>query len=313
MSRLRNRRSGLLSLLRQAARSGQGAIGLALAGLVVVIAVVGPLVEPHGPTALVSFPFDAPSSHALLGTDAIGRDVLSRVLSGGLTILLLAAAATALGVGGGALLGITAGYWKGAVDETVMRLLDVALGLPQLLLALVLLSLVGPKLWLVCVAVALIHAPQTARVIRAATLRSVEEDFVVYAEALGTRRRRMMTREILPNVVAPLMVETGLRFTYSIALVASLSFLGFGLQPPGADWGLMISENRLGLAQNPWPVVVPVLILAVITIGVNLFTDAISRVALGVSAPLAASDAESDRVAAAAVTVTDSRVQGAIG
>jgi peptide/nickel transport system permease protein len=107
-----------------------------------------------------------------------------------------------------------------------------------------------------------------------------DSDFVLFAETTGASDWKVMTREILPNIVDPLMVEFGLRFTYSIALIAGLSFLGFGQQPPAPDWGLMINENRIGMAQNPWPVVVPVLLIALLTIGMNLFTDALARATL---------------------------------
>jgi peptide/nickel transport system permease protein len=118
-------------------------------------------------------------------------------------------------------------------------------------------------------------------VARAASLRVAEEDFVRFAEAIGMSRGKIMVREIFPNIVNPLLVELGLRFTYSIALIAGLSFLGFGQQPPAADWGLMINENRIGLAANPWPVVVPILLIAILTIGTNLFTESVARAALG--------------------------------
>jgi peptide/nickel transport system permease protein len=256
-------------------------VGLALGGFVVLLAVVGPFVVPHDPYAFVGPPFAPPGPGMVLGADILGRDVLSRTLAGGYGILLLALVATALGVAVGSTLGITAGYLKGTVDEVTMRILDVALAFPQIILALLLVSIVGPKLWLIALAVAAIHAPQVARVVRAATLRVAEEDYVRYTEAIGMARPRIIASEILPNVITPLLVEFGLRMTYSIALIAGLSFLGFGQQPPRADWGLMINENRLGMQSNPWGVVVPVILIAVMTIGLNLFTDAMSRAALG--------------------------------
>jgi peptide/nickel transport system permease protein len=267
-------------LLARFARLGAGAVGLAMAMVVIAIAVAGPLVAPHSPLQFVGLPFQAPNAALPLGADGLGRDVVSRVLAGGYKILTLAALATLLGVMAGALLGIMAGYFKGALDEVVMRLLDVAMAFPQTILALLFVSIVGPKAWLVTLMVAAIHAPQVARVARAASLRIADADFVRFAETTGASDWKVMTREILPNIIDPLMVELGLRFTYSIALIAGLSFLGFGQQPPAADWGLMINENRIGMAQNPWPVVVPVLLIGVLTIGMNLFTDALARATL---------------------------------
>jgi peptide/nickel transport system permease protein len=262
------------------ARLGAGAVGLAMAMAVILLAVAGPLVAPNSPLQFVGLPFQAPSAALPLGADGLGRDVVSRVLAGGYKILTIAALATMLGVMAGALLGVMAGYFKGVLDEVVMRLLDVAMAFPQTILALLFVSIVGPKPWLVTLMVAAIHAPQVARVARAASLKVAGADFVRFAETTGASNWKIMTREILPNIVDPLMVELGLRFTYSIALIAGLSFLGFGQQPPAADWGLMINENRIGMAQNPWPVVVPVLLIGVLTIGMNLFTDALARATL---------------------------------
>jgi peptide/nickel transport system permease protein len=260
----RRSRGVWLSVLASAARSRRGRIGLALVIPVVLIALVGPY-----------------------GTDVVGRDVLSRVLYGGREILALAALATVIGICVGTAFGVTAGYVRGFVDESIMRALDVALAFPQIILALLLVSIVGPKLWLVCLAVAAIHAPQVARVARAATLRTVEQDYVKYAESYGIPRRVVMGGEIVPNIISPIMVETGLRLTYSIAIIASLSFLGFGLQPPNADWGLMVNENRIGIQQTPWPVVTPIVLIAILTVGVNMFSDAVARAALGIEAPIA--------------------------
>jgi peptide/nickel transport system permease protein len=276
-----------LDVLARTCRSRRGKVGLALVIPIVLIALLGPFVAPKSPTAFVGLPYAGPSSEAWLGTDGIGRDVLSRVLWGGREILALAVLATAIGIVVGTALGTTAGYVKGALDEAIMRTLDVALAFPQIILALLLVSIIGPKLWLVCLAVAAIHAPQVARVARAATLRTVEQDHVKYAEAFGIPRRRVILGEVVPNIISTVMVEVGLRLTYSIAIIASLSFLGFGLQPPSADWGLMVNENRIGIQQNPWPVVAPIVMIAILTVGVNMFSDAVARSALGIEAPIA--------------------------
>lgn len=283
----RRSRSMWVDVLARAGRSRRGQVGLALVLPVVLLALVGPFVAPKSPTAFVGLPYAGPGSDAWLGTDGIGRDVLSRVLWGGREILALAALATVIGIVAGTALGTTAGYVKGALDEVIMRTLDVALAFPQIILALLLVSIIGPKLWLVCLAVAAIHAPQVARVARAATVRTVEQDHVKYAEAFGIPRRNVILGEVVPNIISPVMVETGLRLTYSIAIIASLSFLGFGLQPPSADWGLMVNENRIGIQQNPWPVVAPIVLLAILTVGANTFTDAVARAALGIEAPIA--------------------------
>jgi peptide/nickel transport system permease protein len=269
------------SVLAAAMRTPRGAIGLAMTAVVVLAAVVGPLVAPYAPDALATLAFGKPSGQFLLGGDYLGRDVLSRVLNGGWVLLIMAVCATALGVAGGALAGISAAYLRGIGDGIIMRTADVILSFPQVVFALLLLALLGPKLWLITLTVGVSHAPQVARVLRSATLDISERDFVKAAELQGMRPGKVMTKEILPNLVSPLMVEAGLRLTYSIVIFAGLAFLGFGQAPPAATWGTMIYENRIGLSQNPWAVIAPAALIAVLTIGVNSFTDAFARVAIG--------------------------------
>ncbi len=278
----RARRHEWLYSLRAAVRTTRGGIGLALVALVVLVAVIGPWVTPSPPNALRTLPFAKPSGNFLLGADNLGRDVLSRVLVGGWLLLLMAAAATALGVLLGAAAGVSAAYLRGVSDGVIMRTIDVILSFPQLVFALLLLSVVGPRLWLIVLAVGLSHAPQVGRVLRAATLDISEQDYVKAVELQGMRPAKVMVKEIMPNLVSPLMVEVGLRLTYSIVIIAGLAFLGFGQPPPAANWGTMINENRAGLALNPWAVIVPAALIALLTIGTNTFTDAVARVAIGV-------------------------------
>jgi peptide/nickel transport system permease protein len=230
----------------------------------------------------VGAPNAGPSGQTIFGTDVLGRDVLSRFLYGGRSVLGLAVASTALGVGLGLVIGLSAAYAGGVADEVMMRTADVFLAFPQIVLALLVVSSLGPKLWLIVVTVAISHAPRVARVMRGAAQQVVERDFVKAAEAVGEKRRRILFSELLPNVTSPLLVEIGLRLTYSIALVAGISFLGAGLQPPHADWGLMINENRQGLTIQPWGAVMPVIAIALLTIGTSLIGDGVSRAALGI-------------------------------
>jgi peptide/nickel transport system permease protein len=270
-----------LSVLWSAARTPRGAVGLTMALLVAGVAVIGPAISPHSPDALVTLTYARPSGRFPLGGDFLGRDVLSRVLGGG-WLLLLAAAATVIGVAAGAAAGIAAAYLCGAPDGIIMRTVDVILAFPQLVFALLLLSVLGPKLWLIALAVGLSHAPAVARVIRSATLDVAERDYVKVAELQGMRPAKVMAKEILPNLITPLMVEAGLRLTYSIVIIAGLAFLGFGQPPPTASWGTMINENRIGLPLNPWAVIAPAVLIALLTIGTNTFTDAVARVTIGV-------------------------------
>jgi len=271
-----------LSAAWTAARTPRGMVGLSMASLIVLIAIIGPFVTPDSPDALVTVTFAKPSGQVPLGSDFLGRDVLSRVLDGGWALLLMAAVATALGIVAGTAAGVSAAYLRGRSDGLIMRTVDVILAFPQLVIALLLVSVLGPQLWLIVLAVGLSHAPQVARVIRSATLDISERDYVKVAELQRMPPRKIMTSEILPNLVSPLTVETGLRLTYSIVIMAGLSFLGFGQQPPAANWGLMINENRTGLPLNPWAVIVPAALIALLTIGTNTFTDAFARVTIGI-------------------------------
>ena len=270
------------ALLADALRLGRTRVGVVIVALLVLVALAGPLVAPHSPTEFVGIPNSAPSGDAIFGTDALGRDVLSRFLNGGRTVLWLSAAATLLGMVVGVAIGLIAAYSRNWLDDVLMRANDVLLAFPQIIFVLLAVSALGPKLWLIVLTVGLTHAPRVARVIRGAALEIVERDFVKSAEVVGEKRWRIVFGEVLPNVTSPLLVEAGLRMTYSIGLVAGISFLGFGLQPPDADWGLMINENRLSITVQPWAVLLPVIAIGLLTIGTNLITDGLSRALAGI-------------------------------
>lgn len=270
-----------LSILGRAARTPRGAVGLGVTSFVVLTAVIGPFVAPYSPDAYPSTSAALPSAADLLGGDTNGRDVLSRVLAGGWVLLIMAALAAALAVILGAAAGISAAYLRGKWDGIIMRTVDVVLAFPQLVFALLLVSLIGPKLWLIVLAIGFSQAPAVARVLRSATLDVSERDYVKTVELQGVKSAKIMRSEILPNLVSPLMVETGLRITFSIVLMAGLAFLGFGQAPPAPNWGYMIYENKLSLSVNPWAVLVPAFLIALLTIGTNTFTDAIARVTIG--------------------------------
>jgi peptide/nickel transport system permease protein len=265
-----------------AARTTRGKVGLTLTAVIVLVAALGPALAAHSSTAFATSPFAGPTSGLPLGGDALGRDVLSRVLDGGWVLLLMAAASSTLGVAVGTAAGITAAYFRNWADGLIMRTVDVILAFPALVFALLLVSVVGPKIWLIVLAVGVAQAPAVARVIRGATLEITEQDYVKAIELQGVRPAKIMRSEILPNLVSPLMVEIGLRLTFSIVLISGLGFLGFGQPPPAANWGYMIQENRLGLTINPWGVVVPAALIALLTVGLNTFTDAVARVTIGV-------------------------------
>jgi peptide/nickel transport system permease protein len=257
-------------------------VGVAILLVFLGVIFLGPLLAPASTTDFVAAPYAGPSDAARLGADALGRDVLSRFLSGGMLILGLSLAATAIGLVSGVTVGLVAAYSRSLLDDVLMRSMDVVFAFPSIVLALVAVATVGPKLWLVVLAVGITHTPRVARVIRGASLEIVERDFVSAAEAIGVSRRKILLGEILPNIMSPLMVEASLRLTASIGLIAGLSFLGFGVQPPAADWGLMINENRQGLTVQPWGVVMPVMAIALLTVATGLIGEGFSRASAGI-------------------------------
>jgi peptide/nickel transport system permease protein len=263
-------------------------LGLALCSAVIIVALLGPAIAPHDPTEIIGAQYAPPSEAAPLGTDYLGRDVLSRVLAGGRSVLWMSLAATTFGVGLGLAIGMVAGYSRGWLDGTLMRPLDVVLAFPQIVLALLFVSMLGSSAWLIVLLVGVSWVPPVARVARAITLESAQQDYIAAARLIGLRRRSVLAREILPNLTTPIMVEFGLRLTWSIAVIAGLSFLGIGVQPPTPDWGLMVNENRTALAVQTWAVAGPALAIATLTVGTNLVTEGIARTMGGVDPPRSA-------------------------
>lgn len=271
------------SLLRRSLKLRRTQIGLALILIVVGIAVLGPLVAPYASDAFRGIPSSPPGGkNGLFGTDYLGQDVWSRFLRGGLEILIAAVISTAIGVVLGVAIGLVAAYSRNALDDVLMRAMDVIMAFPQIMLALVLVSLLGAKTWLILAAIATTTAPRVARVARGAALPVVERDFVSATEAMGLSRIRIMGGELLPNILGPMMVETSLRLTYSIGVIAALAFLGLAANPNTPNWGSMIQQNQLSLATQPWGALLPIIAIAVLTIGTGLFGDGIARTAAGI-------------------------------
>jgi peptide/nickel transport system permease protein len=270
------------ALVRAALRLWPTRIGLLFVIVVVLVALVGPLAAPHPAGTYVAPPNSGPSAKALLGSDYLGQDVLSRFLLGGRSILLLSLLATALGIGLGLVVGLIAAYARNALDDALMRTMDILMAIPQLILALVAVSILGSEWWLIVLVVGLTTAPRVSRVIRGAAVPVVEMDFLAAAEALGEPRSKIVMKDVLPNVTGPLIVEATLRLTYSIGLIASLAFLGFSANPNAPDWGLMLQENRLALLVQPWGVVLPAIAIALLTVGTGLLGDGFARALAGV-------------------------------
>jgi peptide/nickel transport system permease protein len=270
------------NLLRRSMRLWRTRIGVALVGLIVLISIIGPYIAPYGPSTPVGVPNANPGGKAVLGTDYLGQDVLSRALYGGRSILVMAVIATALGLVAGGAIGLVAAYSRNVLDDTLMRAMDVIMALPQIMLALVAVAIIGPHPWVIVVAIALTTAPRIARVARGAAQPVVERDFIACSEAMGVPRWRIVVAELLPNTLGPLMVEASLRLTYNIAVIAALAFLGLAPDPNGANWGTMIQENEIVLAVQPWGTIAPIVAIALLTMGTGLIGDGIARTAAGI-------------------------------
>ncbi|MDA1148173.1 MAG: ABC transporter permease [Actinomycetota bacterium] len=260
--------------LRYAMATPSGRIGLPLVLLHLVVALVGPLLAPFPATEFhLVDRFSGPSATYWLGTDEFGRDVFSRVMSGATSIIGVSMAGTALGILLGATVGLTSGYLGGKLDEIVMRVMDGLLSFPSLLLALLVLTTLGPSRINIVLTIGVVFTPSVARVVRSATLAVKTMEFVQSARLRGEPAYYIVFREILPSTMPVLTVEASVRLSYAILLASSLGFLGLGVQPPSSDWGLMISEGRAHIAIAPMIVLAPAVAVSSLVIGVNLLAE----------------------------------------
>lgn len=220
----------------------------------------------------------APSPAHWFGTDDLGRDVLARTMAGARTVLVIAPIATALALLWGGIIGLVAGFYRGLTDEIIMRLVDVLLALPIIITSILILSLLGKSTAIVIVVIGALFTPVVSRTVRSAVIGEREREYVMAARLRGERSAFVMAREILPNITQPIIVEGTIRLGYAVFTAATLSFLGFGLQPPSPDWGLTIATERVFLQIAPWTVMFPALALASLVVAVNLITDGLGRV-----------------------------------
>lgn len=238
------------------------------------------LVAPHDPIFDNQFPTsEAPSWSYPFGTDTNGRDVLSRVLAGSRSVLLIAPAATLLGTVLGTILGLVTGYFRGIVDDVASRLIDAVLSLPLIVTAILIVTAVGnTSRWVVVLIIGAIFTPVVSRTVRAAVLSEVELDYVQAARLRGERAPYIMFSELLPNVLSPVVVEFTVRLGYAIFAVASLTFIGFGVQPPSPDWAAQINQYYTFIDPYWWMTLFPALAIATLVVAVNLVADGIREV-----------------------------------
>lgn len=265
-------------LARRLARSPAFLVGGAIVLFWVVCAVFWRLIVPYSPFATDPFStLKHPSSLHWLGTDELGRDVLSRVIAGAASVLTVAPIATALAVVCGTVLGLFAGYYGGPLDDLLMRTVDALLAFPGLIIAVVVIGLAGPSVVSVILLVGLSFAPLIGRTVRSAVISERERDYLRAARMRGEPGGYIMFVEILPNVLGPVFVEATIRLGYAVFFVASLSFLGLGLQPPSPDWGLTVATERVYTQVAPWTVLAPAVAIGSLVVGVNLLADGLKK------------------------------------
>jgi dipeptide transport system permease protein len=255
-------------------------IGLAVFLFLVFLAVFADFVSPYRPDyqdrdAFLAPPFwmEGGSAHFLLGTDAFGRDMLSRLIHGARYSLSIGAVVVALGLVVGVVLGLVAGFFRGWIDTLIMRLMDIILAFPSLLLALVMVAILGPGLENAVIALALTLQPYFVRLVRGSVLAERGKDYVVSARVAGARPLRLMFITILPNCMAPLIVQATLSFSNAILDAAALGFLGMGAQPPQPEWGTMLAESREFVLRAWWVVTFPGLAILITVLAINLMGD----------------------------------------
>ncbi len=273
-------RRSRFALLRRLLGNGSGTVGLVIIVIFVVIGLLGAVgATPYSPTA--NHPRDrlkAPSAEYVMGTDQLGRDLASRIMQGATNSLRVALFSVTLATVLGTLLGTVSGYAGGRVDNLIMRIMDVFFALPAILLALVIVSVLGAGVNTTILAIAIVYTPIFARVARGPVLSLKEREFITAARSIGVRGGGILWRHILPNTLAPLIVQVSLALSWALLTEAGLSFLGLGTQPPAASWGLMLSSGR-NLAENaPWLMLYPGVAIMLGVLGFNLLGDGLRDV-----------------------------------
>jgi peptide/nickel transport system permease protein len=242
-------------------------------GFVVLVALASPMLAPHDPVAQIAKPLLPPGSDYLAGTDEFGRDELSRLIDGARVSLYVGVLAVLIALGLGGTTGVLAGFHGGWVDDATMRVMDILLSLPALVLAIAITSILGPSLTNVMLAIGIVYAPTFARIARGPTLSVVRVPYIEAARAVGASNLAIVLRHVVPNISAPILVQTTVSLSTAILTEAALSFLGLGTQPPTASWGLMLSAARQYMLIDPWVAVLPGCAIAVTVFGFNLLGD----------------------------------------
>ena len=279
-----NRSTGRIALLKEFwayfSENRGAVIGLFFFIAIILLAIFADFVAPHAPNhqyrdAFLQPPFwqDGGQFRFILGTDAVGRDMLSRLIHGARYSLLFGCVVVSVSLVLGVVLGLVAGFFRGKTDTIIMRLMDIVLAFPSLLLALVLVAILGPSLTNVMIALAIVQLPHYVRLTRAAVMTEMTKDYVTAARTIGVKTFRIMFITILPNCMAPLIVQAALSFSTAILDAAALGFLGFGAQPPTPEWGIMLAEAREFILRAWWVVTFPGVAILTTVLAINLMGD----------------------------------------
>ncbi|AHF82517.1 MULTISPECIES: ABC transporter permease subunit [Rhizobium] len=272
--------SALAEFWHYFSRNKGAVIGLVVFTIILVVAILAPLFAPHAPNeqnrqVLLAVPFwmEAGSASYPLGTDAVGRDILSRLIYGARFSLFIGVVVVTLSVISGVLIGLVAGFFRGKIDTAIMRLMDIILAFPSLLLALVLVAVLGPGLTNAMIAISLVNQPHFVRLTRASVISEREKEYVIASRVAGAGTFRLMFKTILPNCLGPLIVQATLAFSAAILDAAALGFLGMGAQPPTPEWGTMLAESREFISRAWWVVTFPGLAILITVLAINLMGD----------------------------------------
>ncbi len=268
-------RLGALSM-RRLVRNSNLVVGAGIVALVIALAVFAGQVAPYSPIdQAFSDQLQAPSRTHLFGTDEFGRDIFSRVIYGARIALVIGVLADGISAGLGIVLGVVSGYFGGRIDAVIMRVVDVMLAFPYLLLAMIVVAILGPSLTNAMIAIGIVYMPQFARVVRGAVLALKEQEFVEAARAVGAHTPRLLGRHVLPNILSPIIVMATLTVGFMIVETAGLSFLGLGASPPTPEWGSMLATGRSYMLTSPWIATFPGLAILVTVVGFNLIGDGV--------------------------------------
>jgi len=246
---------------------------------IVLFALLGPLFASHSETALIGLTYGSADKTAFLGYDYIGHDVWSRVLYGGRSVIWMSVISSFIALFIGSALGLFAAFAKKKIDYFITWLTDIFMAFPDLILVLLIVSMLGRDPWLIVVTVAIAFIPAVIRLSRGVALNIVEQEYIETAKILGFSKFYILFREILPNMLTPLLIHLGVMLTWAVGMLSGLAFLGYGVAPPAADWGLMINENRAGLLIQPWAVLAPVFLIALFALGTNVLAEGVGRAA----------------------------------